>query len=150
MRIPMVALAAALSTAAVVCQDTRQSRPTNDVKAEIKERMKQRHQDLAKLRDGEKVGETWEGLVEAVKPAYAQEKVDAADQQSPTIGDLVAAENQDRKALFELLAKDLKTTAAEIGKQNGIRSIEKAKDAHWLRLEGGKWAQKKDVQPVRK
>jgi uncharacterized protein YdbL (DUF1318 family) len=135
---------------AAVGQETRQSRPTNDPKAEIKERMQKRHADLVKLRDGEKVGETSAGLVEVVKDSYAQERVDPADQQSPKVGEVVAAENRDRSALFELLAKDLKITATEVGKQNGIRNMEKASATHWLKLEGGRWVQKKDVQPVRK
>ena len=127
-----------------------QSKPTPDPRLELKERMKQRHPQLEKVRDGGKVGETAAGLVEAVKPASAAEKTDAADPKSMTIGELVEAENKDRKALFELLAQDLKLTPAEVGKQNGIRSLEKATDEHWLKLEDGRWVQKKSLRPVKK
>jgi len=157
MRIFTIVSTAFLLAAAIPCQDNdkkqqgnQQSKPTNDPRAELKERMKLRHADLDRLRDGEKVGETWAGLVEVVKDSYAQEKVDPADKKSLTIAELLAAENKDRKALFELLATEQKLTSEAVGKQNGIRTLEKAADNHWLKLEDGRWVHKKSIKPVKK
>lgn len=130
-------------------QDTPQTKPT-DPRAELKGRMKQRIVALDRLRAGGKVGETYAGLVDVVKSSYAKERVDPADSKSGTIDDFLEAENKDRKALFELIAKETKVTAAEVGKQNGIRSLEKANDDHWLKLDDGRWVQKKSVKPARK
>ena len=130
-------------------QDTpKQQQP--DPKAEIKVRMKSRLADLDRLRDAEKIGETHMGLVEVVKPATAQEKVDPANAKSATIGELLDTENKDRKALYELLAKELKVTADEIGKQNGIRTLDKAADKHWVKLDDGRWVQKKAIRADKK
>ena len=154
MKTHKVACMAMLLAAAVLGQESRESRPVpKDAKAEIKERMKQRYADLNRLRDGEKVGETWAGLVEVVKDSYAKEKVDPAGKDSATIAELLTAENRDRKALFEVIAqeaKDRKLTPAEVGKQNGIRRLDKAREHHWLKLEDGRWVQKRDIQPVKK
>ena len=90
------------------------------------------------------------GLVEVVKPATAQEKVDPANAKSATIGELLDTENKDRKALYELLAKELKVTADEIGKQNGIRTLDKAADKHWVKLDDGRWVQKKAIRADKK
>ena len=159
----LLSFVAALAGAAVLLapagagQETRKSqertpasRPANPPRSELKERMKQRDADIDRLRNAEKIGETSTGLVEVVKPAYAQEKVAPADPKSATIAELVDAENKDRRELFELLAKQEKLTAAEIGKQNGIRHLERASDDHWLKLEDGRWVQKKTIRPVKK
>ena len=121
-----------------------------DPRVEIKERMKLRFAELDKLRDAEKIGETHGGLVEAVKPAYAQEKVDPANKKSATISELIEAENKDRKALFDLLAKDLKLTPDAVARQNGVRTLEKSADKHWVKLEDGRWVQKKSIRAEKK
>jgi hypothetical protein len=61
-------------------------------------------------------------------------------------GPLVAAENKDRKQLYEILAKELKVTAEEVGKQNGLRILDKADDDHWLKLADGRWVQRKSIK----
>ncbi len=124
--------------------EQKQQQP--DPRTELKKRMTQRHAGLEKLRDAEKIGETHAGLVEAIKPATGKEKIDPADPKSGTVGELLDAENKDRKALYALLAKDLKVTPDEIGKQNGIRTLQKAADEHWLKLVDGTWAQKKAIR----
>ena len=123
--------------------------PPQDPRLELKERLKERNGAIERLRDAEKVGETDAGLTDVVKPAYGQDKADPADPKSPTIAALLEAENKDRKALYELLAKDLKVTPEEVGKQKGIRSLEKAKYTHWVKLDG-RWVQKKDVHAKKK
>jgi len=117
-----------------------------DPLAELKKQMKARYPDLERLRDAAKVGETWNGEVALVKAAYGSEKVDPKAEKSPTISELLSAENGDRKQLYGLLAKDLKTTAAEVAKQNGLRNVNNADPDHWLQLEDGRWVQRKDIK----
>jgi uncharacterized protein YdbL (DUF1318 family) len=117
-----------------------------DPLAELKKKMKARYADLERLRDDGKVGETWNGEVAVVKAVHASEKVDPKSPTSPTIGAFVDTENSDRKQLYALLAKELKITAAEVAKQNGLRTIDKADSDHWLKLEDGRWIQRKDVK----
>jgi len=116
-----------------------------DPRAELRDKMKARYASLSALRDAGKVGETPAGEVKLVKAEYGAEKVDPKDASKGTVADLVAAENKDRQALYALFAKELKITAAEVGKQNGARNFENAKPDHWIEVDG-KWAQRKDVK----
>jgi len=121
--------------------------PQQQELARLKERMRARYADLERMRDAGKVGETWDGKVAVVKATYESEKVDPKDAQSQTVGQLVAAENGDRDRLYAILAKELKTTAAEVAEQNGLRNLAKAGPDHWLRLKDGRWVQRKDIKP---
>lgn len=113
--------------------------------AALKARMKSRFRDLSRLRDAGIVGETFDGLVAVRNPADAKKLLDPKNKERGTIGDLLSAEVADRRALYAHLAKELKVPADKIGKQNGIRNLNKAKPEHWFRLAGGKWAQRKSI-----
>ena len=136
-------------------QPAPQSRPAGsrpvDPKARaardaIKQRMQARYEQLERLRDAGKVGENSQGLAEVVKPEFADESVDPRDRNRETIRALVSVENDDRRDLYDLLAKHLHVTAAEVGRQNAVRLLEKADPDHWLKLESGRWVQRKDVR----
>lgn len=129
----------------VASQDPK---PPRDVRNELKESMKARYPLLEKLRDSGKVGEAGNGEVKLVKATYGTEKADPADAKAGTIADVVAAENRDRLALYDLLAKELKLTAKEVGQQNGARNLEKAKPDHWVEVKGA-WVQRKTVTPTK-
>ena len=116
-----------------------------DPRAELKESMRARYGALSALRDAGKVGETPAGEVKLVKAEYGSEKVDPKDASKGTVAELVAAENKDRHRLYDLLAKELKVTPAEVGKQNGARNLDKASPDHWIEVEG-KWVQRKTVK----
>ncbi len=111
-----------------------------DEMAELKQRMKDRYPQLEKLINGGKVGECWDGTVDAVKPEYLKEAVDKT-----TVKDLLAAENKDRDRLYALLATGNGVTAAKVGEQNGDRKFEKAAPGDWLKTRDGKWVKKKDL-----
>ncbi|MCU0862972.1 MAG: YdbL family protein [Planctomycetes bacterium] len=129
--------------APVAAQDPK---PPRDVRSELKETMKARYPLLEKLRDNGKVGETGNGEVKLVKDAYGTEKADPADKKSSTIAEVVEAENRDRQALYELLAKELKLTAKEVSLQNGARNLDKAKPDQMVEVKG-EWVQRKAVTP---
>ena len=112
--------------------------------------MKARYTALETLRDAGKVGESFAGLAEVVKASDAQDKVAPKDPKSLSLGDLVSAENKDRQRLYDLLAKDLKLTAEEVGKQNGIRILQQADDDHWFKAADGRWVQCKNVSKEEK
>jgi hypothetical protein len=137
------ALLAALAVP-VVAQDPPAAQDPRD---QLKERMKNRYALLEQLRDAGKVGETRPGEVKLVKASYATDKADPKDAAKGTVGEVVNAENTDRRALYELLAKELKLTVAEVGQQNGLRNLEKAKPEHWVEVKG-EWVQRKTVRPV--
>jgi len=120
---------------------------TRDVRAELKERMKTRYPVLEQLRDAGKIGETREGEVLVVKATDAGIRVDPKDAAKGTIGELVVAENGDRRSLYALLAKEMKLTPAEVGKQNGLRNLDKAKPDHWIEV-NGKWVQRKSIRTI--
>jgi uncharacterized protein YdbL (DUF1318 family) len=127
---------------------TPQTRPTQDKEvAELKQRMEERYAALLKLMDAGKVGETWDGQVDAVKPAYKDEKVDPQQKDSDTIKGLLEKENKDRLRLYELLAKGKPVSPAEVGIESGKRKFKKAAPEHFLKPKDKDWIRKKELKP---
>lgn len=135
-----MALLAMLFAVPLAAQD-----PPRDPRSELKERMKARYPLLEQVRDAGKLGETREGEVKLVKATPADDKVDPKDPGKGTVGQLAAAENLDRQALYVLLAKEMKLTAAEVARQNGLRNLDKAKPEHWIETKG-QWVQRKSIR----
>ena len=108
-----------------------------DAKEQIRGRMKERYPALVKAKSEGKIGETAPGLVEIIA-----EK----DAKNETLKKLVEAENADRKQLYEMIAKDTKTSPEVVGKQNALRIFEKAEGDENFKGEDGKWRQKKDLK----
>ncbi|MEO6594164.1 MAG: DUF1318 domain-containing protein [Planctomycetota bacterium] len=142
-KLAFTALLAAFATASAAAQDPPAPR---DVRSELKETMKTRYPLLEQARDAGKVAETPGGEVKLVKASFAGDKVDPKDAAKGTVGELVDSENKDRRLLYELLGKELKLTAAAVGKQNGLRNVDKAKPEHWIEVDG-KLVQRKSVVP---
>lgn len=141
----MMVLSTMVFAGPIAAQDPK---PPRDIRSELKESMKARYPLLEKLRDSGKVGEAGNGEVRVVKAAYGTEKADPADAKSGTIAELLVAENRDRQALYELLAKELKTTATEVAQQNGARNLDKAKPDQWVEVKG-EWVQRKTVKATK-
>lgn len=142
-----LALLAILFAAPLSAQEPPTPTPTPpDARTELKDRMKVRYPSLQRLRDAGKIGESRDGDVKVTKPGNAAEAVDPL---SPalTIGDLIAAENKDRHSLYDILAKELKLTAAEVARQNGLRNLEKASPLHWIEV-GGQWVQRQSIKII--
>ena len=121
--------------------------PQQDPRAELKERMAGRYPLLEQLRDAGKIGETPQGEVKV--RGNGTEQADPKDAAKGTIAAFVDAENKDRRAVYELIAKQEKTTAAEVGKQNGLRNLDKAKPDHWIEVKG-QWVQRKSIRAEKK
>lgn len=125
-----VGLCAAIlgAMAAAACADTKE---------EIVERMANRLAAVKKYKAEGKVGETFDGLVDAVKAPYLDDK---------TLKKLVADENADRKAFYVLGAKKYATTPEAFALSAGRRNFREARPEDWLKPKDGKWVQKKDLK----
>ncbi len=148
--IPLVAFTLAAPTLTVGQSSASQKAPTLD---ELKERFKDRFLVLMKLKDTGVVGETLNGMVEALRKQDLDETVpkvkkpDGSDQKErPTLKEFLKQENQDRKLLYKLFAKKLKRSPDEIARQNALRNLKKAKPNHYFKLKNGKWVKKKALE----
>jgi uncharacterized protein YdbL (DUF1318 family) len=144
------AVLAAFAIASLSAQDPpkpKEPPQQQDALAALKESMKARYPLLEQLRDAGKIGETRGGEAKLVDAKFGAEKADPKDAAKGTVGDVVAAENKDRRALYEHLAKKEKLTAEEVGRQNFVRYFGNAKPDHWIEVQG-KWVQRKTVKAV--
>ena len=96
---------------------------------DIQDRMKERLPDVVELKKAGIIGENDLGYLAYVGAAKKGE-------------DVVSAENNDRKMVYEAIAKKQNTTAELVGKRRAIQIAEKADPGEWLKDESGKWYQK--------
>jgi hypothetical protein len=96
---------------------------------EIQARMLARLPEIKVLKDKGLVGENNQGLLEFV----GQQKENQ---------DVVAAENQDRKMVYEAIAKQQGITVELVGKHRAIQIADKARTGEWLQDADGKWYRK--------
>ncbi len=101
---------------------------------QLKERFKERYPKLVKAKSEGKVGEVYNGYVEAVK---------AEHQDDAEVKKLIGDENADRRALYELIAKKEGVAPEKVAERNAARNFDKAKPGEWLKGKDGKWEQKK-------
>jgi uncharacterized protein len=95
----------------------------------IKERMQERLPSIVELKKAGIVGENNLGYLEFV----------GADKKSE---DIVTAENDDRKKVYEAIAKQSETTIDLVGQRRAKQIAEKADPGEWIKDEAGKWYQK--------
>ena len=97
-------------------------------KDQLKKRLRERAPQIEKLKADGVIGETDQGYVDFVKG-----KGDG--------GDVVDAENADRKAAYEQIAKDTGESVDKVAKQAAQKQFDHAKPGEWLKIEG-KWKKK--------
>ena len=95
---------------------------------DLKKRFKERAPALGKLKVAGKLGETDKGYVEPVKGAELPE----ADKK------LMQAENRDRRAGYDIIAKKRNISHAKVGQLAGAKKIKSAKAGEWVK-QGGAW-----------
>lgn len=100
-------------------------------KAELRKRSEERYPALRAAKAEGKIGETDEGMVEAVKGG----KLDGE------LRDLVDEENRDRRELYEILAKETKTDESLVARRAAARNMDRAGKGEWIKRDG-KWQQK--------
>lgn len=109
---------------------------------ELQERFKARYPTLLALKNQGKVGETWHGYAENVKPEYAGEVA----RPNQTVRQFLDEENKDRLRLYTIIAEQQKTTVEKVAQRNAVRNFEKAGPEEFLRQEDGSWVQKKNMK----
>lgn len=99
-------------------------------KEELKAKFAQRYPELRALKDRGAVGETYQGLLEAVKSGDA-----AADR-------MVGEENADRQELFKVIAAAEGTTPDVVASRLAARNFANAKSGDYLKGPDGTWKKK--------
>ena len=97
--------------------------------ASVKERMLARIPAINTLKDKGIIGENNKGYLE-------YRSADRPEQQ------LVNGENNDRKSVYQAIAKQQGTTAELVGKRRALQIAEKAEPGEWLQDSSGKWYKK--------
>ena len=98
-------------------------------KKELQARFEQRYPEIRSMKSEGKVGETSAGFLEAVKSA------DGA------LAKLIDEENTDRRALYELIAKEENVEVDIVARRAAQRNFQKAKPGEYLKDNGG-WKRK--------
>ena len=96
---------------------------------DIKARMKKRLPEIKALKAKGIVGEDNEGYLQFV----GGEKAGT---------DIVAAENKDRRTVYEAIAKQQGTTPEIVGQRRALQIAKKARSGEWVQDAGGQWQQK--------
>jgi len=97
---------------------------------DIKARMQERLPTIVQMKADGIIGENNKGYLEFVPGAVQK------------MQDIVANENQDRKLVYEAIARQQKTTAELVGKRRAIQIAEKAAAGEWLQDQAGNWYKK--------
>jgi len=95
----------------------------------IKERMLQRQPVILELKDKGIIGETNAGYLGFVSSAKAGE-------------DVVAAENQDRSAIYNHIAQQQNISADLVGKRRAQQLVERMSPGHFYQNASGAWVKK--------
>ncbi len=96
---------------------------------DIKVRMHNRLPAIVALKSAGIVGENNQGYLTILKQA--------ADKKA-----LVDAENQDRRTIYEAIAKQQKTTPELVGQRRALQIAEKSESGAMIQDAGGKWIRK--------
>ncbi|WP_028573923.1 YdbL family protein [Desulfonatronovibrio hydrogenovorans] len=103
-------------------------------KDEVTASMRDRYPALQEAKNNGLVGEAWTGLAALV------------DQDAPaSVQNLVNAENNDRRRLFQIIAQETGTSVEEVARQNRIRMYRLAEDNHFLQDQNRQWVRKRDL-----
>jgi len=114
-----------LAPASLLAADAK---PAGD-EATLQKRFKARYPQVQQLKSDGVIGETSEGYVEFV------------DKKDPKAAKLVEEENDDRKALYKLIADKEGITVDVVASRAAKRNFDRAKAGEYLK-EGGKWKKK--------
>ena len=98
--------------------------------ADLRRQMAARLPAIDTMKTSEAVGENNRGLLEV----RAAGKADAAS--------LVAEENRDREAVYEIIAKETGATAESVGHARAKQIAANSRSGVWVQDEGGAWKKK--------
>jgi uncharacterized protein YdbL (DUF1318 family) len=89
---------------------------------------------LEKMKEDQKIGETWEGYVEAL-PDYANDG---------SVKSLVEEENKARRRRYEALAKEEEESAEALAREAAEARFKASERTHLLKTRDGEWVARKD------
>lgn len=125
----------------VICFLAAVPAAAGETQEELQKKFESRLEKLQNYKDGNKLGETHEGYVEALKEKYLKDK---------KLDKIIKDENSDREKLYTLIAKKQSTgkqkvAVEDVGKQNAIIKFKKAGMEEYFKGKDGKWRRKKDM-----
>ena len=100
---------------------------------ELQQRFQQRYPQLLQVKTAGKVGETFQGYVEATRPEFTND---------PAVAGIVNAENADRVELYRIMAAQVGATPESVAQRNAVRNFSTARPGEWLKYPNG-WVQKR-------
>ncbi|TVM00725.1 MAG: DUF1318 domain-containing protein [Candidatus Brocadia sp. WS118] len=95
----------------------------------IKIQMEKRRSLIVELKHKEIVGEDMMGYLQFIGGKREKE-------------DIVQAENQDRRTVYEAIAKKEGATTEQVGQRRALQIANQARKGVWLQGQNGKWYQK--------
>jgi len=116
--------------------------PARASEAALKEEMRKRFPTLQALKSQSKIGETYQGRAEPVKPAFLNGSV-TVNGKTMTVKQLLSDENTARKAVYAIIAKRVKTKASVVAASAAKRNFARAKSGEWLLIKADTWQKKK-------
>lgn len=111
-----------------------------ETKDQIIKRMKSRFPALLAAKDAGEIGETLQGLVAVVPEATSG--VTMTKERAAAVKTLVDQANNDRKAYFNIVARETSTAPEKVAQRFRVRMYTLAKAGHWLQNKKGEWARK--------
>ena len=103
-------------------------------KQDVVNSMQNRYPELVQAKNQGHVGEAWNGLVGIVH-----------DNVPGNVREMVNAENNDRRDLFQIIAAETGTSVQEVALQNRIRMYRLADDNHFVQDPDRNWVRKRDL-----
>lgn len=100
---------------------------------DMRDRFEKRLPEITALKKSGKIGETFDGYVEAVTPAYAAD---------PKTAELIKAENTDRLDYYQAIARAAQSDVGYVGELSAMKRFEAAQKGEYLRYRDGTWKQK--------
>ncbi|MBR9980366.1 MAG: YdbL family protein [Desulfatitalea sp.] len=97
----------------------------------LKTRMLERLPTILDLKTRGVVGENNQGFLEVLQGQSEGQ-------------DVVAAENQDRRSVYEQIARQTNTGIQIVGQRRALQIADRATPGEWLQAENGNWYQKEE------
>jgi uncharacterized protein len=104
------------------------------VREELIESMRLRYPQLEAAKQRGEIGEAWTGLTGVVDPAASAETRAMVEQ-----------ENQDRRNLFAIIARETNSTVDEVARQNRIRMYRLAGAADFVQDAQRRWVRRSEL-----
>ena len=110
---------------------------------EAKQRAAERYPTLMKLKEAGKIGESYTGYVGVVEDQYRDDKAKPDEKDSPTVGELVSAENTYRQKVYQRIAEKVGVSAEQVARRKAEQNFKEASPETMLKVPDRGWIKKK-------